>query len=72
MVVELGYDFVELFSGSRLGVRLKAFVIVKFVAKSTLANSNSLGDRKNVRIIKSSNYRYSNYRGFLFGDFQGT
>ena len=28
------------------------------------ANSNSLGDRKNVRITKSSNYRDSNYRGF--------
>ena len=39
--------------------------------KSNLSNSNSLGDRKNIRIIKCSNCRDSNNRIFLFGDFQG-
>ena len=37
--------------------------------QSTLSNSNSLGDRKNVPIIKSLNYMSSNYRSFLLGDF---
>ena len=40
--------------------------------QSTLSNSSSLGDRKYVRITKSSNYRELNYRGSLLGDFQGT
>ena len=39
--------------------------------QSTLSNSNSLGNRKNVRLAKSSNYRDSNDRGFLVGDFEG-
>ena len=30
--------------------------------------SNSLRDRKNVRIAQSSNYSDSNHRGFLLGD----
>ena len=34
---------------------------------STLSNLNSLGDRKNFRITK-----ISNYGGFSSGDFQGT
>ena len=32
--------------------------------QSTLSNSNSR-DRKNVRITKSSKYRYSNHRGLV-------
>ena len=31
----------------------------------------TLGDRKKIRITKGSNYRDSNRRGFLSGDFQG-
>ena len=38
--------------------------------QSTLSNSNYLGHRKNARITKISNYRDSNYRGFLL-DLQG-
>ena len=35
-------------------------------------NSNSIGDRKNARSKKSSNYRDSNYESFWLEDFQKT
>ena len=45
---------------------------IAYDIQSILSNSNSLGDRKNVRITKSSNYRDSNYRGVCLKIFKGS
>ena len=37
---------------------------------TSIFNSNSLGDRKNVQTTKSSNYRDSNYRSFYLEIFK--
>ena len=46
--------------------------LARFEIQPTLSSSNSSGDRRNVRMTKRSNYRDSHYRGFSFGNFQGT
>ena len=47
-------------------------IILRIVMQSILSNSNSLGDRKNVRITKSLNYKDSDHRAFTLRDFQLT
>ena len=39
-----------------------------FKIPSTLFNSKTMGDHKDVRITKSSNNRDSIYKGYLLGD----
>ena len=44
---------------------LYTYIYINIYIYIYIYNSNYLGDRKDLRIIKSSNYRDSNYRGFL-------